>query len=184
MDFNPGYTISKDRYGNLVDTDASLTERFCIIGYAWRIDTGYVTLAADAAYTLINFKTPATGRCFYNFSTVDKSGAEVVAALIRGGTVAGSPVAATAYNYNEEIADASCPLTSVSVGGTVTGGTERFTSLVPGDANPSSKPGGASRQQGLIILKQNTVYSLKLLAKGGAVTLAANIGVGYVPSAD
>ena len=73
-------------------------------------------------------------------------------------------------------------MTERKTGATITGGIERFVSLVPGDSNPSSKPGGASRQQGLIVLRQNTVYAVKFLAKGAA-TLAANIGFGYIASA-
>lgn len=56
-------------------------------------------------------------------------------------------------------------------------------SLIPGTSTPATKVGGSSRQQGLVILKQNTVYSVKILAKGGAATLAANVGIGYIEDA-
>lgn len=181
--YAPGYSLSADRYGDIVDMAGSLTERFCLIGSIWRIETGYVTLAADGAYQLVTFTTPATGRCFYGFATVDKSGVEVLKSLIRAGTVTGG-TATTGFNYNDTVSDASCPLSDIKVGGTITGGTERFVSLVPGTSNPSVAPGGNSQGQGFITLRQNTTYSLKLLAVGGAVTLAANIGITYIATAD
>jgi hypothetical protein len=84
------------------------------------------------------------------------------------------------FNYNDNIADATCPFVDAKTGGTYTGGTSRFFSLVPGSSTPASKVGGASRQQGVIILQPNTIYALKISAKGGAVTFAANVGVAYI----
>lgn len=175
--YTPGFTISKDRFGNLVDISSSLTERECLLGIAWRIDTGYVSLA-DAAYASITFKTPAIGRVFYNFSTADKSGAEVIVSMFRSPTIAGgSP--ATPNNYFDDIDPATCPVTDIKTGVTISGGSERFISLMPGSSNPSAKPGGSSSLQGLLILRRDTVYAVKFLAKGGAVTMAANIGFSY-----
>ena len=186
--YGPGYTISEDRYGNLVDTSASLTERWCALGVSWRIDSGYKTLAADGNYLVITFTTPATGRVFYNFATVNKSGNECIKSLFEGCTVANG-TAVTPVNYNRSITTA-CPLTAVKVGlstdgspCTITGGTEMFISLVPGTAQGNSRPGGSSQLAGVVILKQNTVYALKVMAKGGAATLAADVGMGYIATA-
>lgn len=178
-----GYTLARDRYGHIADMAASLTERFCLLGHIWRIDTGYVSLAADGDYELVTFTTPSTGRCFYGFATVDKSGVEVIKSIVRGGTVSDG-TSATGYNYNEDTDDSDCPLSDITIGGTISGGTERFISLVPGTSNPSAAPGGNSQGQGFITLKQGTTYSLKLLAEGGAVTLAANVGITYIAEAD
>lgn len=179
--YGPGYTISKDRYNNLVDVASSLTERQCLLGLAWRIDTGYVSLA-DTAYASITFKTPATGRVFYNFSTADKSGAEVVVSLFVGPTITGGS-AAVGNNFLGDIDSATCPVTAIKTGVTISGGAEQFISLIPGTSNPSSKPGGSSALQGLLILKRDTVYAVKFLAKGGAVTMAANVGFAYIATA-
>lgn len=179
--YGPGYTISKDRYGNLVDSASSLTERHCLLGLGWRIDTGYVSLA-DAAYASITFKTPATGRVFYSFSTADKSGAEVVVSLFRSPTIAGGSTA-TPSNFFDDIDPATCPATDIKTGVTISGGTEQFISLIPGTSNPSSKPGGSSSLQGVLVLRRDTVYAVKFLAKGGAVTMAANVGFSYVATA-
>lgn len=180
--YGPGFTVSKDRFGNIVDGSASLTERHCVLGLGWRVDTGYVSLT-DTQYASITFKTPATGRVYYNFASADKSGAEVVVSLFRAPTVSGGS-AATPNNYFDDIDPATCAVTDIKTGATISGGTERFISLVPGSSNPSAKPGGSSALQGLLILRKNTVYAIKFLAKGGAVTMAANIGFSYVATAD
>lgn len=46
-------TIKKDRNGELCDASASLTERWCRAGKAWRIDTGYKTLAAYVGIAVV-----------------------------------------------------------------------------------------------------------------------------------
>lgn len=179
--FEPGLHLMYDRYGNIVDPSASLIERACILGLAWRIDTGYTTLAADGDYTLINFKTPATGTCYYTLASIDKSGNEVIVSLIRAGTVAAG-TEGVGFNYDDNVTTA-CPLTDITLGGTVADGVERFESLLPGTGTPATKTGGTSRALGLIKLRPDTMYSVKLLAKGGAVTLAGNVGIAYYPTA-
>lgn len=165
----------------------SLTEKLSDLGYVWRIDTGYKALAANGDYASIHFHTPLTHRIFYGFAQVDKSGSELVISLVQGGTFAGG-TAFTPYNYDEDdpIEDV-CPLTGVKIGlstdgtpATITGGTERFISLVPGDSNPSSKPGGNARAQGIIILKRDADYTIKMQAKG-ALTFAAHVAMGICP---
>lgn len=186
--YGPGYTIAKDRFGNSVDVSGSLTERACINGYQWRIDTGYKSLGADGNYLTITFTTPAAsvGTCLYTFSAVNKTGSEVLVSLFTGPTIAGG-TAFTPYNFNENISTA-CPLTAVKVGlstdgtpTTITGGTEKFISLIPGTAQGNYKPGAAAGTLGEIILKPSTVYATKIAAKGGAVTLAADISITIVP---
>lgn len=180
-----GSTIEYDRQGNEIDKCSSITERYCNLGIAWRIDSGYKSLAADGNYLTITFTTPATGTVFYNFAGVEKSGNECIKSLIEGCTVSGG-TAATPVNFNRNSANV-CPLTNVKVGlstdgtpTTITGGTEMFVSLVPGTAQGNSIPGGSSQLAGVIVLKPSTVYALKIAAKGGAVTLAANVGMGIV----
>ena len=181
--FGPGFSIEYDRFGNLVDFSASITERWCQIGYSWRIDTGYVSLASTGDYSSINFTTPATGQAFYNFSGIDKTGNELVISLFEGTTYSNGS-ATTPKNYNRNIADNTCTLTNVKTGnsassGTFTGGVEMFISLVPGTAQGNTKPGGASQSQGVLILKKNTNYTIKIMCKG-ATTLAGFIAVGIV----
>lgn len=179
-------TLGKDRNGRIVDHSASITERWCNAGLAWRIESGYKTLADSGDYLTIAFKTPETGQVYYNFATVDKSGNELVKSLIRAPAISGGSVT-VAQNFDDNIDGALCPVTDILVGlstdttpCTITGGTELFVSLVPGTAQGNSKPGGSSQLQGVIKLRKNTVYALKVLAKGAA-TLAANIGFAYIP---
>lgn len=184
--YGPGYTVSKDRYGNLADISASLTERWCALGLSWSMTTGYQSLANAADYAYVTFKTPATGRIFYNFARLEKSGNEIVKSLIEGCT-ATAGTAITPRNYEREVGDASCPVTAVSFGmsassQTLTGGTEIFPSLATGSAQGASIPGGSSQLQGVVLLKKNTVYALKLLAKGAA-TFSASVGFGYIATA-
>lgn len=185
MDHMPGYTISKDRFGYLADVSASITERWCNNGFAWSMSTGYQSLAALNDYAYITFKTPATGRIYYNFATLEKSGNEIVKSLIEGCTATAGD-AITPRNFEREIGDASCPVTLVSFGKstssqTIANGTEIFPSLAAGTAQGNSIPGGSSQLQGVVKLKKNTVYALKLLAKGAA-TFSASIGFGYIAS--
>ena len=186
--YGPGYTIAKDRFGNLVDISGSLTERACINGYQWRIDSGYKTLVADGSYMTITFTTPAAsaGTCLYSFANVNKTGNEVVVSLFSGPTIAGGTTA-TPFNFNENVSTA-CPLTAVKVGlstdstpTTITGGTERYISLVPGTAQGNYKPGGNAALTGEAILKPSTVYAVKFVAKGGSATIAADVTMSIVP---
>ena len=177
--YTPGFSISKDRHDHLVDMAASLTERYCVTGDTWRIDTDYITLASAGSYHLVTFTTPATGRCYYGFAEVSKTGAEVMPSLLRAPVVSGG-TPAIGFNYNDEIPDSNCPLINITNGGTYTGGVERFKSLLPGDANPANRLGGNSRSASLIILRQNTTYALKLRAVGGAATIAAHVGIVYL----
>lgn len=168
----------------------SLTEKLADLGYIWRIDTGYKSLGANGNYASIHFHTPVTHRIFYTFAQADKSGSELVISMIQGGTFAGG-TAFTPYNYDEDDPlESICPLTNVNVGlstdstpTTITGGIERFISLVPGDSNPSSKPGGDARRQGIIVLKRDADYTIKMLAKG-ALTFSAHVAMGIYPIRD
>lgn len=165
----------------------SLTEKLADLGYIWRIDMGYKSLGANGNYASIHFHTPVTHRVFYTFAQADKSGSELVISLIQGGTFAGG-TAFTPYNYNEDDPiESACPLTDVKVGlstdatpTTITGGTESYVSLVPGTAGGNQKPGGDARRQGIIVLKRDTDYTVKMLAKG-ALTFAAHVAMGIYP---
>jgi len=178
-------TIKKDRKGELCDASASLIERWCRAGKMWRIDTGYKTLAALNDYATITFKTPATGVIYYNFAGLSKSGNEIVKSLIEGCTISGGTVTAP-KNFNRNIPDSACLFTAIKVGlstdatpTTITGGTEIFPDLAAGTAQGKSIPGEQSVLSGVLILKNNTVYALKLLAKGAA-TFAAYVGIAVV----
>ena len=177
--FGPGSTSRIDRHGRTYDGLMSLEERFTSLGLSWRIDTGYVTLASLGDYASISFKTPATGRCRYTLAGVDKSGGEVVVSLVEGGTVTGG-TAFSPYNLDWDVGTTGSPFTDVKTGVVLSGGTERFPSLVPGTANPSTKPGGSLGEVAALHLSNGKVYTLKFLAKA-AVTMAAHVVIGYDP---
>ena len=179
--FDRGSTLHFDRFGNVVDISASLNERSSLLSRMWRLEIPYTVLSADGIYATVSFRTPATGQVIYNLSDVQKTGNEVIVSLEEGGTYAGG----TAFipqnmNFNAD----SCPLTATAYGvsptATLSGSTKRASKLVPGSAQGNVVPGGDSVGQGFFILIPNTVYTLKLLAKGGAVNVAANFTIVYL----
>lgn len=176
--YEPGYSLQVDGNGNIFDGSLDFVERHSRIGNVWRLETGYISIAAGAS-TYITFTTPATGDCLYRLSSVDKSGDEVVKSLVRAGTLVGG-TASVGFNENENIADTECPLTSVYIGGTLTGGTERFISMAPGTSLGSSQAGASARSEGYITLKKSTQYSLKLTSVTGAATITSHINILYL----
>lgn len=182
--FQPGYAVIYDDDGNLVDRCASIPERLVELGQVWRIGTGYVTLANAADKLFLSFKTPATGHCHYLFSTLQKSGGEVVFTLNEGGVLTNG-ITTIAYNMNRDVATA-CPLTAIKYGlstdgspVSVTGGTDAPPNMMPGAAGGNSRPGGTASGSPFIHLKNNTVYTLVCEAKAAAtMTAFVDISVG------
>jgi len=174
--------MRKDRSGKIVDVSASLAERWCRAGFAWMLSSDYKSLTASGDYATITFKAPILGIVYYNFSGIDKSGNEIVKALYEGCTVSGG-AALIARNFNRNVADATCPLSSVKFGlstdatpCTISGGTRIFPGLVPGSAQGNSIPAGSSAMVGVVPLKPDTIYAVKFEAKGAA-TFAAHVGL-------
>lgn len=176
--FEAGSSLQIDQWGNEFDSGMSFVERHACLGHVWRNETGYVSLASGAS-TYLTFTTPATGCCLYSLSSLDKSGDEVQKSLVNSGVLTGGTVS-TFFNLKGDIEDSDSPFTSVSSGGTLTGGTERFISMAPGTGIGNSNAGGDSESEGFIRLSKNTQYSLKLTAIGGAATITAHVNILYL----
>jgi len=172
--------IGNTGYSNV---SISLEDRYLIRGWAWRVGTGYVTLASANDYVTINFTTPATGTTLYSFANVDKTGNELLVSFIEGGTYAGGS-STPLWNYNRVVGDASPPFAAKTglstASATITGGTSSPIRLIPGNAQGANKSAATSEAVDGIILKPNTSYTLKISAVGSSTTLAAYISVIWV----
>lgn len=163
-----GFTRALDREGHFCDIAETMIERYSNQGEVWRIGSEYQSLEADGDSYTLHFKTPLTGISLYGFSSIAKTGNELLVTLIEGGTYSeGSEI--TAWNLNRIIGDSNCPFTLLKKGGTIANGTSAPSNMIPGTAQGNIKPGGASEGSGFILLKANTEYTLKVTAKG-AVT--------------
>jgi len=149
----------------------------------WTWGTGYQTLVADTNYVTINFNTPAKGSVWLSPVDINKTGFELLCDLIEGGTyVATGSANVTEFNLNRNNVG-TVPITPVKVGlstagTTIASGVSAPTELVPGVAGGFWMPGGIGGNRN-IILKPSTMYTLKFTAKGGQVTMAANIDLTY-----
>lgn len=161
------------------------SDRYAANGYAWRMSTGVVTLAAATNYVTINFTTPATGSTVYSFSDVDKTGDELTITLVEGGTYAGGS-AISLFNFNRIVGDANPPFVAksgLSTGGaTITGGVSSPIRFVQGTATGGASVAGTSSSYvAFYILKPSTSYTLKITALGTNTKLAASLGIAYIP---
>lgn len=151
-----------------------------INGDVWRYGTGYQVIAADTNYATVNFTTPATGFVIYSPSNVSKTGFEATISLIEGGTYVstGSSVL-TGLNLNRSNTN-TAPFGTVRfglspAGTTIAGGVAFPEDLLPGVAGGNQRIGGALSTNTPIALKPSTVYTFKILARGGTLNFAASI---------
>ena len=171
-----------DRFGNLIDPSDTITERYSLAGYAWRMTFVRQASLADGVYGTISFLTPTTGRVFMQWGDISKTGYEIEYSIIEGGTYSGGTTL-TPRNYNRVYPDTS-PFQDcyygVSPTATLTGGTAFSDDIIPGTSQGNVKAAAATQQSGVITLKQNTRYTYKCLVIGGATTLAYFVNAIYV----
>ena len=185
MLYNPGFSGLIDTYGREADCSASLSERAVCQGLVWRIGTGYQELVAKNDKLFLSFKTPTAAQCddiHYGFSTINKSGDEVIFTLNEGGVLTNGTTT-TALNLNRVIGDTGCLITAIKYGKStdtspvsLAGGTDLPYNLLPGTAGGNSRPGGTSSGAPFIKLKYDTVYTVVFIAKG-AVSINAIVDI-------
>ena len=185
--YQPGYTVEYNAHGQLIDKCASIAERMVDLGEVWRMGTGYQSLSGAAVKLFLSFKTPVTGHSHYMFSTLQKTGGEIVFTLNEGGVLTNGTTN-TAYNLNRDTATA-CPLTAMKYGlstdgspVSLAGGVNAPPNMMPGaSVAAASRPGGTSSGAPFIHLKNDTVYTLVCEAKDVA-TMTAFVDIAVSPA--
>jgi hypothetical protein len=180
-------TKAIDADGLSADICESILERYIEAGKVWRLGCNYQTLASTGDKLFITFKTPVVNgfkHIHYLFSTVNKTGNEVIFTLNEGGVVANGTAVAP-WNLNR-LSVAVCPLVDVKAGlstdaqpMSVTGGVNAPENMLAGSAMGASRPGGFSSGAAFIKLKSDTVYTVIFEAKG-AVTMTAFFDIAII----
>ena len=164
---------------------ACLEQSWLFDGLLWRISTGFLDdLTTSGYYKTLNFTTPETGRTFYGFITLDKTGAEIFSSLIEGGTyTVGSATDLTMYNL-KQTSTSTAPFTPklglfTTSGTSITGGTTIASRLTPGASTGLSKPGGSVEAGGWLELKPGTMYTVKMECKGAVTAYGVQLVFAY-----
>lgn len=148
---------------NIDNPDDSTTGALEVIDYAHHeihsgssfVYTGYATLAASAVQNLLII-TPDTTKWAHFTGHVQTSG-EATVAFYEGATVSANGTTTTPYNRNRN--SATAPTLAIYTGPTVTGdGTLLYSGLI----GSGRSFGGQVREEAEWILKQNTIYLLRI----------------------
>lgn len=156
------------------DVALDFDEYLTLSGCSWRFAMPPLTITSPN-YIAVTFRTPASTKykSIYRFISYFKTGDELVNTLLEGPTTGGVGLPYTLINLDQTNTDV-CPFTNLLYNNamTLTGGTEITSSFVPGLAVGATQPGSAIQASGLMILKPDTLYGVKIQASGGSTKVS------------
>lgn len=153
-------------------------------GAVWRVNSTPLVIPAAGNYLGLSFRTPMTGYSIYQLANFAKTGDELQVEFVIGGTIAGGS-ALSITNLNHNYLAVPSPFTELkfglsTAGYSVTGGVTAPGSFIPGIASGLNQLGSTASQAGIVVLKPDTVYCLKIIALGTNTKVAAWANLAWI----
>lgn len=167
------------------DVSIGMQEYESTSGNVWVINSGLVTGLATPNYHWISFLTPSTGYNVLIGWDISKTGDDLQTQFISGPTITGTPGSTvTTANFNQVI-NKACPFTvqaSLSSAATLSGGAVLDGMYLGGLSQGNYSAANAQTTGEIVVLKNSTLYAVKVTALATATKFMGRIILGNIPA--